>query len=217
MLIIKDNEKLNTAEVLEYKIILSRKKTYLFTKRILDILFSVLGIVILSPIMIIISVLIKVLDGGEVLFKQERYTKNLRKFTIIKFRTMSFSEEDEGNVVTRLGKILRKYRVDEIPQLFNILKGEMSFVGTRPEIEKYVKQYSQKMYATLLLPAGLTSRASIEFRNENELLSKSDDAETMYISEILPKKMEYNLEYFEKIGFIEDFNVIILTFLKVFR
>lgn len=217
MLIIKDNEKLNTAEVLEYKIILSRKKTYLFTKRILDILFSVLGIVILSPIMIIISVLIKVLDGGEVLFKQERYTKNLRKFTIIKFRTMSFSEEDEENVVTRLGKILRKYRVDEIPQLFNILKGEMSFVGTRPEIEKYVSQYTQEMYATLLLPAGLTSRASIEFRNEHELLLLSDNPEKTYVNEILPRKMKYNLEYFGKIGLFEDFNIIISTFCKVFR
>lgn len=182
-------------------------------------------IICLAPVFLILYVIIKLDSPGEVIFKQDRITKNNQLFKIFKFRTMIKNAEklgsgvtlDEDSRITRIGKYLRKLRLDEIPQLFNILKGDLSFVGTRPEIPKYVNFYTPEMYATLLLPAGVTSNTSILYKNESELLKKSDNIDKIYINKILPEKMEYNLEYIKKISFWYDIKIMIKTVLAVIK
>ena len=162
---------------------------------------SLILILILSPVLIIISIIIKKEDGGSVFYRQVRITQYGKEFKIFKFRTMvegadkigSLVTRDEDVRITRVGRALRKYRLDELPQLFNILIGDMTFVGTRPEVPKYVEKYTDEMMATLLLPAGVTSEASIMFKDEDKFISKEIDADKVYVEEILPKKMEYNL------------------------
>ena len=186
---------------------------------------STIMIVILSPLLIIISVLIVTDSKGGVFYRQERVTQYGKKFRIFKFRTMVANADKIGtqvtvsndNRITRIGAVIRKYRIDEIPQLFNILLGDMSLVGTRPESVHYVKHYTPEMMATLLLPAGVTSEASILYKDEAELLDQTDDIDRVYIEEILPEKMKYNLENIKKFSFIQEIGTMIKTMIAVLR
>lgn len=211
-------------EVKRYYDIISRKKVSLFFKRFCDILFSLILIIILSIPMLVVAILVKKDSQGPVFFRQRRVTTGGKFFRIFKFRTM-YVNNDNANAqvtsgtdsrITKIGHKIRKYRLDELPQLFNVLLGDMSFVGTRPEVERYVAKYTPEMYATLLMPAGITSMTSIKYRNEEEILEKATDVEKAYIEEILPEKMKYNLEYIQKFNFFYDIYVMILTAVKIF-
>lgn len=209
--------------VLKYREVLNKKKGSLVLKRAFDFVCSLILLVLLSPAILVIALLIKLDSPGHIVFKQKRITKNAKPFYIYKFRTMVENAERLGSQVTvkhdarvtRIGHVLRKFRLDEILQLLNILKGEMSFVGTRPEVEKYVAAYSDEMFATLLLPAGVTSLSSIYYKDEERLLSESENADETYINEILPKKMEYNLAYLKNFTFVRDLKLMIMTVLAV--
>ena len=211
-------------EVKEYYDLINKKKIQLLFKRGLDILGSIVGIILLSPIMLIISIIIKVDSSGPALFKQIRVTQYGRKFKILKFRTMVVDAERKGaqvtskndSRVTRVGKFLRKCRVDELPQIFNIFMGELSFVGTRPEVPKYVEKYTNEMLATLLLPAGVTSLTSIFYKDEERLISNSSDVDKTYVEEILPEKMKLNLYSLRRFSIVEDFRIIFNTVYAVF-
>lgn len=217
---------LKTEEVKPYYNILKKKKGQLFIKRIFDIVFSLILIIFLSPILLMISIWIKIDSKGSVFYRQERVTQYGRIFKIFKFRTMVTNADQIGSLVTvkedaritKVGKKIRKYRIDELPQLFNVLTGDMSFVGTRPEVKKYVDQYTNEMYATLLLPAGVTSLASIEFKDEDTIIDKYSskrNIDEIYVNEILPLKMKYNLEVLTSFCFFKDINVMISTLMKV--
>lgn len=211
-------------EVKEYYNILNKKRGQLFLKRFLDIMGSVLGIIVLSPIMLVIAIWIKFDSEGPILFKQIRITQYGKKFKIYKFRTMIVNAESKGaqvttqndSRITRSGKILRKCRLDELPQIFNILKGELSFVGTRPEVPKYVERYEKEMISTLLLPAGVTSLTSIFYKDEERLISNSSDVDKTYVEEILPEKMKLNLDSLRRFSIVEDFRIIFNTVYAVF-
>ena len=214
-------------EVRPYYEILRKKKGQLILKRIFDICASLILIVLLSPIILFFSIWIKLDSNGPVFYRQERVTQYGKVFRIFKFRTMVNNADKIGNLVTskndsritKVGEKIRKYRIDEIPQLFNVLIGEMSFVGTRPEVQKYVNQYTPEMYATLLLPAGVTSLASIEFNDEDEILdrytSKGRETNEVYVKEVLPLKMEYNLKAITSFNFIKELGTMISTVVKV--
>ena len=214
-------------EVRPYYEILRKKKGQLILKRIFDICASLILIVLLSPIILFFSIWIKLDSNGPVFYRQERVTQYGKVFRIFKFRTMVNNADKIGNIVTskndsritKVGEKIRKYRIDEIPQLFNVLIGEMSFVGTRPEVQKYVNQYTPEMYATLLLPAGVTSLASIEFKDEDEILerytSKGRETNEVYVKEVLPLKMEYNLKAITSFNFIKELGTMISTVVKV--
>ena len=217
-------EIMQNSEVFYYHQILEKRKASIFFKRIFDIVFSFLFLIILSPLFAIVALMVKVDSKGPVVFKQKRYTTAYRPFYIYKFRTMTVDAERNGSMVTvkddrritRVGKRLRKLRIDELPQLMNVLKGEMSFVGTRPEVEKYVLAYDHKMLATLLLPAGITSPASIFYKDEDRLLEQSQQPDKVYIEQILPDKMKYNLKYIEEFSFFQDIAIIFKTIFSVF-
>lgn len=194
----------------------------MFLKRVFDIIVSFCGIIILFPLIIIVSILIKITSKGPVLFKQIRVTKNGKLFKIYKFRTMK--ENSEGNKqitvgkdnrITGIGHILRKTKLDELPQLFNVLKGEMSLVGPRPEVPKYVELYTDEQREILKVPAGITDYASIYFSNESELLGEVENPEEFYIKKIMPYKIELNKKYINEIGIMTDIKIIILTILKI--
>lgn len=214
--------------VKKYYEIVSKKRLSLAFKRIFDIIFSVLTLIILLIPIFIISIAIKLDSKGSVFYRQERVTMYGKKFKIFKFRTMVSNADKIGTLVTvksdsritKVGKFLRKYRLDEFPQIFNIFLGDMSFVGTRPEVTKYVERYSDYMYATLLLPAGLTSYSSINYKDEDEIISKHLDdnisVDDIYIKYILPDKMKYNIEYIERFSFWYDIKIMFKTFLSVF-
>lgn len=210
-------------EVRHYYDILTHKKADLLFKRIFDIAASVILIVILFIPMLVVAVMIKSDSSGPVLFKQKRVTKGGKIFNIFKFRTMYVNDNEKNSQVTsgsdsritKVGHTLRRLRLDEMPQLFNVLTGDMTFVGTRPEVERYVSKYTPEMYATLLMPAGITSLTSVKYRHEEEILDKADDVEKAYIEEVLPAKMKYNLEYISKFNFFYDLYVCILTVVKV--
>ena len=214
--------------VKKYYEIVSRMKTRILFKRIFDIFFSILILLILFIPIIIISIAIKLDSNGSVFYRQERVTQYGKKFRIFKFRTMVTNADKIGTLVTvksdvritKVGKFLRKYRLDEFPQIFNILIGDMSFVGTRPEVTKYVEKYSDYMYATLLLPAGLTSYSSINYKDEDEIISEhlkdNENIDDIYVNYILPDKMKYNIEYIEKFSFLYDIKIMFKTFLSVF-
>ena len=216
---------MRTEAVWPYYESLKKKKVSLALKRAFDVIASTIMIVILSPLLIIISVLIVTDSKGGVFYRQERVTQYGKKFRIFKFRTMVANADKIGtqvtvsndNRITRIGAVIRKYRIDEIPQLFNILLGDMSLVGTRPESVHYVKHYTPEMMATLLLPAGVTSEASILYKDEAELLDQADDIDRVYIEEILPEKMKYNLESIKKFSFIQEIGTMIKTVIAVVR
>lgn len=216
---------MQTEAVRPYYESLKKKKVSLALKRAFDVIASTILIIILSPLLIIISVLIVTDSKGGVFYRQERVTQYGKKFRIFKFRTMVANADKIGtqvtvsndNRITRIGSAIRKYRIDEIPQLFNILAGDMSLVGTRPESVHYVKHYTPEMMATLLLPAGVTSEASILYKDEAKLLDQADDIDRVYIEEILPEKMKYNLESIKKFSFIQEIGTMIKTMIAVLR
>ena len=199
-------------EVREYYDILSKKRFSLKCKRIFDVVLSAIMLVILLPVFVILAVAIKLDSPGPVFYKQERVTQYGKKFKIYKFRTMVNNADKVGAAVTvgndsritRVGSKIRDYRLDEIGQLINVLKGEMSFVGTRPEVMKYVKGYTPEMLATLMLPAGITSEASIRYKDEARLLDAADDVDKVYIEQVLPGKMVWNLESIRRFRFLRE-------------
>lgn len=211
--------------VRKYYDILYKRRFSLFIKRIFDILIAILTFIILSPIFIIISIAIKMDSKGFVMFRQTRVTQYGREFKIFKFRTMVNDAEELGtqvttkndNRVTRVGRVLRKYRLDEFPQLFNIIAGDMSFVGTRPEVVKYVEGYTDEMIATLLLPAGVTSEASIKYKDEEKILTVAEDADDTYVNVVLPEKMKYNLRSIEEFSFLGELKTMVRTFFAVVK
>ncbi|MGP1361339.1 MAG: sugar transferase [Candidatus Fimenecus sp.] len=212
-------------DVKKYYDVLYKKRHQLFLKRLFDIVASFLLIVVFSPLILILSIVIKLDSKGPVFFRQVRITANGREFKIFKFRSMIINAENIGTQIThkddkritKVGKFIRKYRFDEIVQIFNVLTGDMSFVGTRPEVPKYVNKYSNEMLATLLLPAGITSNASIKYKDEEKLLENADDVDSVYINVILPEKMKYNLEYLKNFSLINDFKIMIKTFIEVIK
>lgn len=218
-------EYMRTEEVRPYYDLLQRKKLSLFFKRVFDIVVSLIMIILCSPILLIISILIVKDSKGGVFYRQERVTQYGRVFRIFKFRTMVKNADQIGTQVTvsndsritKIGSKLRDCRLDELPQLFNIFLGDMTFVGTRPESVHYVKSYTNEMYATLLLPAGVTSEASIRYKDEAELLDKASDVDKVYIEEVLPEKMKYNLESIKKYSFLHDLGTMIKTIFAVIR
>ena len=211
-------------EVLKYYNILKKKRFSLFLKRCFDIFASLILIILLLIPMVIIALMIKLDSKGEAVFRQIRITKYNKEFKIFKFRTMVKDAENLGTKVTtkndmritKVGAKLRKLRLDELPQLYNVLKGEMTFVGARPEVPKYVSEYTDEMLATLLLPAGITSFASIQFKDEDELLANEKDTDFAYINKILPKKMEINLSYIKDFSLFLDLKIMFKTVLAVF-
>ncbi len=211
--------------VKKYYEILCHKTVSLAVKRLFDILVALVLTVIALPFMVIIAVWIKCDSKGSVFFLQRRVTTYGRVFRIVKFRTMVTDAEQLGTQVTvghdsritRAGRFLRKCRLDELPQLFNVLKGDMSFVGTRPEVERYVERYTDEMRATLLMPAGITSLASIRFKDEEKLLDGVENPDEVYVNEVLPQKMQYNLEYISKFHFFYDMKIMWMTFFAVLQ
>lgn len=218
-------EYMRTDEVRPYYDLLQRKKLSLFFKRVFDIVISLIMIILCSPILLIISILIVKDSKGGVFYRQERVTQYGRVFRIFKFRTMVQNADQIGTQVTvsndsritKIGSKLRNCRLDELPQLFNIFLGDMTFVGTRPESVHYVKSYTNEMYATLLLPAGVTSEASIEYKDEADLLDQADDVDCVYINEVLPEKMKYNLNSIKEFSFFKEIATMFRTVLAVLR
>ena len=193
-----------------------------FFKRFFDIIVSLIGIIILGIFLIIISIIIKCTSEGPVFFKQIRVGQSGKEFKIFKFRTMVVNAESLGTQITigkdkritKIGHFLRKYKIDELPQLFNVFIGEMSFVGPRPEVPKYVAMYNETQRKVLSVRPGITDLASIRYRNENEILGRAkntDEAEDMYINEIMPDKLKLNLEYIEKSHVFYDIYIIFKT------
>lgn len=211
-------------EVKYYYDILSKKTGSLVLKRITDLIFAVMLLVVLIIPIIIIAVAVKATSKGPVFYRQVRVTTYGKNFKILKFRTMvenadkigSLVTTDSDSRVTKVGRFLRKYRLDELPQIFNVLSGSMSVVGTRPEVTKYVEQYKPEYLATLLIPAGITSLASIMYKDEEKLLSSEQDVDKVYIEKILPEKMKYNLQYTENFGFRSDLKLMLKTVKEVF-
>ena len=209
--------------VLPYYEILRKKKGSLLAKRAFDIFFSLILILLLSPVMIFLSVWIKADSKGPVFFKSRRITKYGKSFMILKFRTMVSGADKIGAAVTvandqritKVGAKIRHSRLDEIPQLFNVLKGDMSFVGTRPEAPKYVEQYTDEMKATLLMPAGITSPASITYKDEDKIMEtfvdKGLSVDEAYLNHVLPDKMKYNLDYIKDFSFLRDIKICYKT------
>ena len=216
-------EYMRTDEVRPYYDLLQRKRLSLFFKRVFDIVVSLIMIILCSPILLIISILIVKDSKGGVFYRQERVTQYGRVFRIFKFRTMVQNADQIGTQVTvsndsritKIGSKLRNCRLDELPQLFNIFLGDMTFVGTRPESVHYVKSYTNEMYATLLLPAGVTSEASIEYKDEADLLDQADDVDSVYINEVLPEKMKYNLNSIKEFSFFKEITTMFRTVFAV--
>lgn len=211
-------------EVKKYYNNLVDKQGYLKIKRCVDIIVSILVLIILIPLFIIISILIKYDSSGPVLYKQKRVTQYGRIFHIYKFRTMIVNADSGFQItqyndsrITKIGKILRRYKLDELPQFYNVLTGSLTLCGTRPENPKFVNQYSNEMLATLLLPAGITSLTSIKFTNEALLIQDVNNFDEAYINYILPEKMKYNLQELEQLSFLQDIKILIATFLSLFN
>lgn len=215
---------MQTPEVKIYYDLLGKKKAQLVLKRIFDVVVSFVLLTVLSPVFAVIAIAIKVDSKGPVFYRQTRVTQYGKTFRIFKFRSM-VTDADKGSLltvggdsrITRVGRIIRKFKLDELSQLIDVLRGTMTFVGTRPEVPKYVEKYTPEMMATLLLPAGITSEASVYYKDENELLDAAEDVEKTYIEVVLPDKMKYNLAAINSFSFIDDIKVMILTVLAVFR
>ena len=211
--------------VRSYYDILVSKHRDLMIKSVFDRLMAAILLIVLSPIFLLLAVWIKLDSEGPVFFRQERVTQYGKSFRIYKFRTMVQNAEQLGTQVTSkddmrvtsVGQALRKCRLDELPQLINILEGTMSFVGTRPEVPRYVAAYTDEMKATLLLPAGVTSVASIRYKDEDILLDAADDVDDCYIHNVLPAKMEWNLRSLKEFSFIGELKVMVETVLAVIR
>lgn len=220
---------MQTEDVRPYYDALQKHRLELLIKRTFDFTMSSIMLVVLSPILLFLAIWIKVDSKGPVFYRQERMTQYGQKFCIYKFRTMVQNADQIGDLVTmkgdsritRVGTKLRGYRLDELPQLINIWKGEMTFVGTRPEVPKYVKQYTKEMYATLLLPAGVTSQASIEFKDEDELiaegLKEGLSVDMAYLKVVLPQKMWWNLLMLKTFSLREECVILVKTLKAVMK
>ena len=213
---------MQTDEVRKYYDILKKKKCSLFFKRIFDIFASAFLLILLSPVFLILAIAIKADSRGPVFYRQVRVTQYNKKFRIFKFRSMVNGADKGSQVtvsgdarVTRVGKLVRKCRLDEISQLIDVFRGKMTFVGTRPEVTKYTERYTDEMMATLLLPAGITSLASIYYKDEAELLDGVEDTDKVYLEEILPQKMRYNLYSIEHFSFWKDISTMFKTVFAV--
>lgn len=217
---------LRNDSVREYYDILSKKRFSIFFKRLTDILIALILLILLLIPMAVIAIIVKVNSKGPVFYRQERVTTYNRRFKILKFRTMTVGADKAGALVTSandarvtsVGKKLRKFRLDELPQIFHVLSGKMSFVGTRPEVPRYVDRYQPEMTATLLMPAGITSLASIRYKDEDEIIgavSNPEEVDRIYLEEILPEKMRYNLEYLKDFSFFGDIKLMFATFKNV--
>lgn len=209
---------MQTEEVRRYYDILKKKQIGLFFKRVFDMIVSAIMLIFLSPVFLILAVLIKIDSKGPVFYRQVRMTQYNRRFRIHKFRSMVQGADKGSQVtvendarVTKIGTAIRKHRFDEISQLIDILQGKMTFVGTRPEVPKYTEQYTPEMMATLLLPAGVTSLASIYYKDEAKLLDGAEDTDRIYVQEVLPAKMYYNLKAIEKFSFWGDIKIMCMT------
>ena len=223
------DKRFETEIVKKYREEIEKRKISLFLKLFLDKVLALILLIPLSPIILVIAIWIKLDSEGPVFYRQERITTYGRPFRIFKFRTMVKDADKLGAAVTehndprisRAGDKLRKVRLDELPQLFNVLLGDMSFVGVRPEVAKYVNRYTDEMNAKLLLPAGITSPASIEYKDEDEVIEKfkgtGRSIDDIYIEEVLPDKMKYNLEYIKNFSIINDIKIMIQTALAVIK
>lgn len=215
-------QEMQTQEVRKYYDILKKKKVSLFFKRAFDLVVSVIALFVFSPVFLILAIAIKMDSPGPVFYRQERVTQYRKHFRIHKFRTM-VQNADKGSQVTvnndsritRVGKIIRDCRLDEIAQFIDVIQGTVTLVGVRPESPKYVAAYTDEMMATLLLPAGITSLASIYYKDEAKMLDGVEDTDKVYIEKILPRKMYYNLEGIEKFSFWSDIKVLFMTVLAV--
>ncbi len=210
-------------EVRPYYEVLEKKRTGLFLKRALDLVGGLFLLVVLAIPMAIIAVLIKLDSAGSVFYRQERVTTYGKRFRIHKFRTMVSNADKIGAAVTvgndsritKIGAKLRGCRLDELPQVFDLISGNMSFVGTRPEAVKYVEEYKPEYLATLLLPAGITSEASIRYKDEAELLESADDVDRVYIEDVLPGKMKFNLQAIKEFSFMREIATMFRTVFAV--
>ena len=216
-------EDMQNESVRVYYDILSKKKGTLLIKRLFDIAASLFFLVVLSPVYLFTAIAIKLESKGPVMYRQVRKTAYERDFRIHKFRSMYVNSDrrflltmKNDNRVTRVGAFIRKYKIDEFGQLIDVLKGDMTFVGVRPQVQKYVDKYTDEMRATLLLPAGITSLASIYYRNENDLLHSRDDPEKLYLSVILPDKMQYNLSGIKDLSVFYDLKILLMTVFTLF-
>lgn len=222
-------EELKTDAIRRYYDLLLKRKGSLLIKRGFDFIVSLVMIILLSPVLLILAILIKADSKGPVFYRQVRVTTGGRDFRIFKFRTMVQNADQIGALVTsgndsritKIGSKIRKCRLDELPQLFNVIKGEMSFVGTRPEVRKYVEAYQDEMKATLLLPAGITSLASIRFKDEDVMMDQYTGqgmtTDHAYVEHVLPEKMKYNLEYIRDFSFFKDIGLMWQTFVSVLK
>lgn len=225
MIVEKNLIKVETISPEEVDELLRNRKFQLILKRLFDIIFSFLGLLFLLPVFLIIAVAIKLDSKGSVFFKQKRVGKGGKEFKIYKFRTMVEDAEKKGmritvdgdKRITKLGYFLRKYKIDELPQLINVLLGDMSFVGPRPEVPKYVAMYDEDQRSILRIRPGITDIASIEYRDENSLLVKSNSPEETYIKEIMPRKIKLNIEYLKRMSIVYDIKLIFRTILVVVK
>jgi len=216
-------ENMRTEQVRNYYDILKKKQCSLLFKRTFDIVVSAIMLILLSPVFLILAIAIKLDSPGSVFYRQLRVTTYGKEFRIFKFRTMVSDADKIGSQVTvkndsritRVGSMIRKYRLDEICQLIDIFRGCMTFVGTRPEVPKYVAAYTPEMMATLLLPAGVTSLASIYYKDEDKLLDVADDVDKAYVEDVLPGKMYYNLKGIENFNFWYDIKIMFMTVFAV--
>lgn len=212
-----------TEAVRPYYDILKKKQASLILKRIFDVVVSGVMLIVISPVFLVLAIAIKIDSPGPVFYRQVRVTQYGKQFRIFKFRTMVSNADKIGTQVTvendsritRVGKLIRKCRLDEVSQLIDIFRGTMTFVGTRPEVPKYVAAYTPEMMATLLLPAGVTSEASILYKDEAQLLDRAENVDKVYIEDILPGKMVHNLRAIEKFSFWSDIATMLRTVLAV--
>lgn len=212
-------ESFKNDDVKEYYDLLRKKRGSLLAKRIFDIVVSALMLIVLFPVFLILALIIKIDSKGPVFYRQVRVTSYGKLFKIFKFRTMVQNADKIGTQVTvnndsrvtKIGSFLRKYRLDELSQLIDVFRGTMTFVGVRPEVPKYVEHYTDEMLATLLLPAGITNKTSIYYKNESELLDKSSDVDKTYIEQVLPEKMKYNLKGLREFNFFSDIRIMFMT------
>ena len=216
---------MQTEAVRPYYDALKKKQTSLFFKRVADIVCSLMLLAVLSPVFLILIVMIRLDSKGPAFFRQVRVTQYGKQFRIFKFRTMVQNADKIGSQVTtsndaritRVGRLIRKCRLDEICQLLNVLAGSMTLVGTRPEVPKYVERYTPEMMATLLLPAGVTSEASIRFKDEERLLQDAEDTDRVYVEQVLPQKMQFNLTSVKNFSFFGDFKLLFDTVIAVVK
>lgn len=216
-------KEMQNEEVRPYYEHLKGKTFQLILKRFFDIVVSSIMLICLAPVFIVLAIAIKMDSPGPVFFRQERVTQFGRHFRIHKFRSMVNNADKNGSAVTarddmritKVGRVIRDYKLDELAQFIDVWLGDMTYVATRPEVPKYVAQYTPVMWATLLLPAGITSLASVEFKNEESILAGVDDVDKAYIETVLPKKMEYNLKDIKEFSVIRDMGLMWKTFFAV--